>query len=130
MRAFAVIATVLVAAGFAAAQSPSAAPSCSYTCPSSDTAYNDLVSSASEPYEIVCTYDGYGTCTYDSNTGALDSDDDSYNCPSHAHHSCGYKKRFNVVRALAARRAAAQPATSIPDVLKKRATLKRKRTTT
>lgn len=37
-------------------------------------------------------------------------------------------KRFNIVRELAARRAAAQPAPSVPDVMKKRAGLKKKRT--
>ena len=84
MRAFTLVAAVLAAASAVIAQSPSAGPSCSYTCPESDSVYNELVSYATQGYDLVCTYvsyslnsrnnsshkflpyryDGYGTCTY------------------------------------------------------------------
>lgn len=55
MRAFTVVAAVLAVVGVAVAQSPSSGPKCTYTCPDSDSAYNDLVNFATKGYELVCT---------------------------------------------------------------------------
>ncbi|KAF8152859.1 hypothetical protein K438DRAFT_1863962 [Mycena galopus ATCC 62051] len=94
------IAIALSFISVAQAQQPSAAPSCTPSCPAQDNAGFDLGDHSDSTGVLFCSYPAFAgeneddfDCTYNDATGNLITDNDAGFCPGSAPVSC-HSRRF------------------------------------
>ncbi|KAG9005122.1 hypothetical protein FRB94_001814 [Tulasnella sp. JGI-2019a] len=83
----------------------SGTPSCTASCPGTDTAGFPLANHSVTGSTLFCSYPAFAGedpndffCTYDSSTGALTQDNDAGFCPSSAPVNCPSKKRSSATK--------------------------------